>query len=268
MSYHLQLSILSLIVENPSDGRSVTLSQFYSGVENLEIMQEAHNYNRYLLNLVTLEGRDAPIAIDFGAGIGTLANEFRKYGTRVICIEPDSSLCQRLRTMQFEAHDSLSSVPEQSVPYIYSLNVLEHIEDDLGALQELFRRLKPGGRLLVYVPAFEILFSSADERVGHKRRYTKNALVRRLKLAGFQVEQARYIDSLGFVVALLFKFVGNKEGRVNPLALKIFDRLIFPLSLILDRLMGFAVGKNVLALAYRPQDANPAESAAQVSPVA
>lgn len=228
------------------------MSECYSGVENLEIMQGAHNYNSYLENLVISEGRDACVAIDFGAGIGTFASELRKRGTHVICVESDLSLCRRLKAMQFEVHDSLHSVPEKSVPYIYSLNVLEHIEDDVGILRELFRRLRPGGRLLIYVPAFEILFSSADKLVGHKRRYTKDTLVWRLELAGFQVEQARYIDSLGFGVALLFKFIGNKEGRVNPLALKIFDRWIFPLSLTLDRLMGSVAGKNVLALASRP----------------
>jgi len=244
------------------------LSECYSGVENLEIMKGAHNYNSYLVNLVISEARDAPVALDFGAGIGTFASELGKYGTRVICIEPDLSLRRRLKVMQFEAHDSLHSVPDKSVPYIYSLNVLEHIEDDVGILRELFRRLKPEGRLLIYVPAFEILFSSADKMVGHKRRYTKDILVRRLELAGFQVEQARYIDSLGFVVALLFKFIGNKEGRVNPLALKIFDRWIFPLSLTLDRLMGSVAGKNVLVLASRPQDAIRAKSAAEHTPVA
>lgn len=228
------------------------MSECYSGVENLEVMQEAHNYNNYLLNLVVSEARDAAVAVDFGAGIGTFASELRKYGTRVICVEPDLSLCRSLKVMKFEAYDSLASIPEKSVPYIYSLNVLEHIEDDVGVLQELFRRLRPGGRLLIYVPAFKILFSSADKRVGHKRRYTKNALVRRLELAGFQVEQARYIDSLGFGVALLFKFIGNRDGRVNPLALKLFDRWIFPLSITLDRLMKRMAGKNILALARRP----------------
>ena len=244
------------------------MSECYSGVENLEVMQEAHNYNNYLLNLVVSDARDAAVAVDFGAGIGTFASELRKYGTRVICVESDLSLCRRLKVMKFEAYDSLASIPEKSVPYIYSLNVLEHIEDDVGALQELFRRLRPGGRLLIYVPAFEILFSSADKRVGHKRRYTKNALVRRLELAGFQVEQARYIDSLGFGVALLFKFIGNRDGQVNPLALKVFDRWIFPLSITLDRLMERMAGKNVLALARRPWDATLAESAAHSSPVA
>jgi SAM-dependent methyltransferase len=244
------------------------VSECYSGVENLEVMQEAHNYNRYLLNLVISEGRGVPSALDFGAGIGTFASALRKYGTRVICIEPDLPLRQRLLGEQFEAYSSLDPIPEKSVPYIYSLNVLEHIDDDLGALRELYRRLMPAGTLLIYVPAFEILYSSADKRIGHKRRYTKDVLVRRLEMAGFEVDEARYADSLGFWVALLFKFMGNKEGRVSPLAVKIFDKWIFPLSTTLDHVMGRVAGKNVLVIAHRPHHAVSEEVEAQCSPVA
>jgi SAM-dependent methyltransferase len=237
------------------------MSECYSGVENLEVMREAHNYNTYLLNLVVSESRGALAALDFGAGIGTFARELRRNGTRVICIEPDSSLRRRLQDEQFEAHDSLDPIPEKSVPYIYSLNVLEHIEDDLQSLGELYRRLMPGGTLLIYVPAFPILFSSADKRIGHKRRYTKAALVRCLKVTGFQVHQARYVDSLGFWVALLFKVIGNKEGRVDPIALKIFDKWIFPISKSLDNVMYPVAGKNVLVVAHRPHNDMPSEVA-------
>jgi len=218
-------------------------------------MQGALNYNSYLLNLVISETCNASVALDFGAGIGTFASELRKYGTRVVCIEPDCSLRRRLQAMHFEAHDSLDSVPEKSVPYIYSLNVLEHIEDDVGTLRELYQRLMPGGMLLIYVPAFEILFSSADKRVGHKRRYTKSVLVRRLQMVGFEVNQARYVDSLGFLVALLFKVIGNKQGRVSPMALRIFDKWVFPLSVTLDHLMSHVAGKNILVIAHRPPEA-------------
>jgi len=230
-------------------------------------MQEAHNYNSYLLNIVVSEGRGVPTALDFGAGIGTFASELRKNGTHVICIEPDCSLRRRLQVTQFVAYDSLDPIPEKSVPYIYSLNVLEHIEDDVGTLGDLYRRLIPGGKLLIYVPAFEILFSSVDKLVGHKRRYTKDVLVRRLEMAGFEIDQAGYVDSLGFGVALLFKIIGNKEGRVSPLALKIFDKWIFPLSVTLDHVMSHVAGKNVLVHAHRPHDAVVAAVADQSSPV-
>jgi SAM-dependent methyltransferase len=243
------------------------LNECYSGVENLEVMQEARNYNRYLLNLVISEGHGVAAALDFGAGIGTFASELRKNGTRVICIEPDLALRRRLQGEQFEAHESLDLIPAKSVPYIYSLNVLEHIDDDLGALRELYRRLTPGGTLLIYVPAFEILYSSADKRIGHKRRYTRGVLVRRLKTAGFEVDEARYADSLGFGVALLFKFIGNKEGRVSPLAVKVFDKWIFPLSTTLDHVMSRVAGKNILVIAHRPHDAVSEKVEAQCSPV-
>ncbi len=240
----------------------------YSGIENLEVMREAHNYNGYLVNLVTSKSGGAPVALDFGAGIGTFANEVRKYGAHVICIEPDCSLRRKLQEMEFEVHDSLDAIPAKSVPYIYSLNVLEHIEDDLNTLGELFHRLMPGGTLLIYVPALEILYSSLDKQVGHKRRYSKAILVRRVERAGFKVDRARYVDSLGFWIALLFKVIGNKEGRISPVALKIFDKWVFPLSLILDHVMGHVAGKNILVLAHRPHEAVPAEVAARSSRMA
>jgi len=228
------------------------LSECYSGIENLEIMQDAHNYNGYLLKLIISESRGVQTALDFGAGIGTFASELSKYGTRVICIEPDCSLLRRLQERKFEAHESLGPIPEKSIPFIYSLNVLEHIEDDVGTLVELYRRLIPGGTLLIYVPAFELLFSSADTRIGHKRRYTKDMLLQRLQMAGFEADQARYVDSLGFGVALVFKLIGNKEGRVSPVAVRIFDKWIFPLSMLLDHVMSHVAGKNILVLAHRP----------------
>jgi len=103
------------------------MSECYSGVENLEAMQDAHNFYSYLLSLVVSEGRGVATALDFGAGIGTFASELRKYGSHVICIEPDRSLRRRLQIEQFEAHDSPDPIPEKSVHNIYSLNVLQNI---------------------------------------------------------------------------------------------------------------------------------------------
>lgn len=228
------------------------MSECYSGVECLEVMQEANNYNNYLASIVISESRGETAALDFGAGIGTFAAALRNQGIRVICIEPDDSLRLKLQGQGFETYPSLIAIPEQSLSYIYSLNVLEHIENDFEVLAELYRRLKPGGKLLIYVPAFGVLFSSLDKKVGHKRRYTRAGLTELLKAAGFEISLARYVDSLGFVAALLFKAIGNKEGNLNRTGVKLFDRLIFPLSVIADRLMHSIAGKNLLVVAARP----------------
>src|SRR6202042_1631471 len=72
------------------------------------------------------------------------------------------------------------------------INVLEHIEDDEGALKQLAGLLEPGGRLVLWVPAFEFLYSDFDRRIGHHRRYRLPELRDRISRAGLEVLDIRY----------------------------------------------------------------------------
>jgi SAM-dependent methyltransferase len=224
----------------------------YTGVDNLEVMQEAENYNRFLVSLVTREIRPELRILDFGAGIGTFAREVQAKGFRVCAVEPDIALRQRLSEASIENHGSCAELPAASVDFIYTLNVLEHIEADDAAARELARVLRPGGRLLVYVPAFQILFTSMDRKVGHVRRYRRDGLVRLLKGAGLAIERAGYVDSLGFFATLAYRLVDNGAGSINRAGLRAYDRIAFPVSRVLDRGLSPLFGKNLLAIATKP----------------
>ena len=71
----------------------------------------------------------------------------------------------RLSASGFETAGDIRAVPDHSQHAIYSFNVLEHIEDDEAVLRDLFRVAAPGAQLLLYVPAFPVLFSAMDKRV-------------------------------------------------------------------------------------------------------
>jgi len=131
--------------------------------------------------------------------------------------------------------------------------VLEHIADDAAMAARWWRALRPGGRLLVYVPAFEMLFSSMDRKVGHHRRYRLGGLRQILAAAGFRVVQGRYADSLGFVATMLFKLIDSGSGDVNRRMLRLYDRAAFPASRALDRVVGRFIGKNVYVVAVKPR---------------
>ena len=150
----------------------------------------------------------------------------------------------------------LDDVAEGSQDYIFSLNVLEHIKDDDAVLQLLFRSLRPGGVIYLYLPAFPILYSSMDRKVGHHRRYKKSQLTAKLRKAGFQVIQTQYEDSLGFAATLLYQWLGSRRGHLNLKSLRFYDRWLFPLSRLLDRLCGRFFGKNVAVVATRPARSN------------
>ena len=96
---------------------------------------------------------------------------------------------------------------------IAMLDVLEHVADDRGALDNLRERLKPGGRLLLTVPAYMFLWSRHDEINHHQRRYTRRALVRLVRERGYDVRHASYFNTLLFPLVLGVRTLGNLLGR-------------------------------------------------------
>lgn len=225
----------------------------YTGTDLLDVMAEARNYNAFLVALVLQHrgGTGSVEAVDFGAGIGTFARMLEERGLKVLCIEPDPAQCARIRAGGMAAATDLDDVPDGSLQYVYSLNVLEHIEDDESALRQITSKLAPGGRLFIYVPAFQLLFSSMDRKVGHHRRYRRQRLVELAQRCGLEVVRARYADSLGFLVTLAYKLIGSDSGEIDRRSLLLFDRVIFPVSRLCDLALGRAFGKNVYLVARK-----------------
>jgi SAM-dependent methyltransferase len=221
----------------------------YSGIENLEVMREAKNYNRYLQRLVERHAAGARRVIDFGAGSGTFAIPCAAAGFDVTAVEPDDRLRGVVTAAGIPTVPDIAALPDRAYEYAYTLNVLEHIEADVEILRTLRTKLVPGGRLLVYVPAFPLLYTSMDEKVRHVRRYTRMTLRETLLDAGFEIRTLRYADSLGFAATLLFKTIDNGRGDVNRRLLRLYDNLAFPVSRVLDTLTHRWFGKNLLALA-------------------
>ena len=115
------------------------LSHEHSGGENLEVMREAEKYNRFLRNLIRRFSGNPQTALDFGAGIGTFSNSLNIPPGQVHCVEPDVSARQMLARSGHIPHRDLSTVGDASIDYLFTLNVLEHIEDDSAAMCEIFR---------------------------------------------------------------------------------------------------------------------------------
>ena len=223
----------------------------YGGRDNLEAMKEATRYNDFLISLVQ-ENAVGSVVLDHGAGAGTFAARIAKGDKRVLCMEPDAGLRAELAESGLQVAASLEEIATHSIDYAYTLNVLEHIEDDAGAVTELYRCLRPGGRIFVYVPAFQILFSQMDRHVGHFRRYRRPTLTQLLQSVGFDVSRARYVDSIGFLATLAYKLVGDRSGRVSPGQVGFYDSVVFPVSRVLDGLVAGSFGKNLAVVATKP----------------
>jgi SAM-dependent methyltransferase len=222
----------------------------YTGTDNLEIMQKAVNYNAFLVSLIVRQGLSPSDKIlDIGAGIGSFAGALREKGFDVHCLEPDMKQAGLLRSKGFAVSVTWDEIAGRSFDFIYALNVLEHIEKDGDALREWAGKLKDGGRMLIYVPAFNLLYSGMDRKVGHWRRYRRKELEGIIQGAGLRiVGRARYADCVGFFVSLLYRLL-QKQGDINERSLVFYDRYLFPFSLAGDLLFHNFFGKNVFVVA-------------------
>lgn len=231
----------------------------YAGTVNLEVMREAVFYNRFLRHLVYSHCPDlhsGDRVMDFGAGIGTFSDILDLPRQDMLCVESDPRQREILAGNGFQTA-ALDDIAVSSLAYAYSLNVLEHIPDDRDILGTLASKLKTGGHLFIYVPAFQLLWSPMDDLVGHVRRYRRDELARKIGDAGLRIVRSEYADSAGFFATLLFKVLNRSSaGVISQTALVAFDRFAFPVGRLLDWLgLRWILGKNVWVIAEKPPKA-------------
>jgi SAM-dependent methyltransferase len=221
------------------------------GSENLESMSDAKNYNAHITKkILKWLPYDQPI-LDFGAGTGLFPALLESKYRKIVCVEKNLELSKTLNERGFETYTDLDAPQLDGLGGIYTLNVLEHIVEDEAVLKSLAEILSPGGRILIYVPAHPWLFSSMDRRVSHVRRYQKTELINKVTSSNLRIINLEYVDFLGVFATLVFKLVGNRSGKLNRRSILFYDRLIFPLSALLDRLFCKLLGKNLLLVAEK-----------------
>lgn len=212
---------------------------------------------RYTADIVSMMASRLGAAnrvLEFGAGIGTLAVEWkRQTGTTPECIELATDQCKLIEDRGLVCYRSIGELPT-TYDGIYASNVLEHILDDVGALTELRSALCRDGMIALFVPAFMCLYSDADRAVGHYRRYRRQELRDKVEAAGYSITDCCYVDSLGFFAWLGTRIFGyrTRTGLGSDRSLALYDRWLYPLSRLLDRLgLRHVFGKNLLLVARK-----------------
>ena len=233
----------------------------YQGDE-LTLFAKALNWKRYF------SGQIAPFlgdnVLEVGAGMGGTTAILAKGQTSWVCLEPDPTLADEVKEaiaagrlpafctveagttsdlLARDRHDGYDSV-------IY-IDVLEHIEDDAGELDNAYRLVRPGGHLVVLSPAFQWLFTPFDSAVGHFRRYDR---ARMLEIApqGQAPVKMRYLDSVGMLASLANRLL-LRSGMPTQEQVLTWDRLMVPISRLTDPILGYGFGRSILAV-WRKQE--------------
>jgi SAM-dependent methyltransferase len=155
--------------------------------------------------------------LEIGCGTGHNLEMLRHFG-RVDGIEIDAAARavanRRLGHRVMDAPlPELPGVEDRAYDLVAILDVLEHVEADREALASIARKLKPGGRILITVPAHPWMWSAHDEVNHHKRRYTRATLSKVVAEAGLKLEMMSWFNSLLFPLAAAARLAGRLTGK-------------------------------------------------------
>ena len=136
---------------------------------------------------------------------------------------------------------------------IYTLNVLEHIKNDQEAAEQArVAAAAQAARWSCTCRRSEMLFTAIDvKKLEHYRRYRRTQLNRILRNAGLDIVESRYCDPIGLFATLAYKIAGRSDGTINPRALKLYDRAVFPASKAMEAATGKLFDKNILVVATK-----------------
>lgn len=200
--------------------------------------------------------------MDFGCGTGGLTQALGQFGPieGVDFSEEALAYCQKRGLKNTRLIQSADEVEAENYDLVGSFDVLEHIEDDQSVIEALHRSLKPGGVLMVTVPALKVLWGGEDVVSHHVRRYTRSEVKAKIQRAGFEVIQASYFNSLLFPMILavrvfhrLFRphtLTQSDVKPISPLFNGVFCRM-FALERKLLGVVSLPVGASLLVIARR-----------------
>jgi len=156
-----------------------------------------------------------PRILDVGCGTGANLLMLSKYGDAegVDVSEDALSFCHErgLEQVKLGAAEALP-YDDGTFDLVTALDVVEHLDDDLAGLREMRRVLRPGGRVLLFVPTFMFLWGLQDDVSHHRRRYRMPELRRVLEQAGFEVERTTYANITFFMPILLMRKLMRLTG--------------------------------------------------------
>jgi SAM-dependent methyltransferase len=163
--------------------------------------------------------------LDAGCGSGRNMVDLARHGpvTGIELSEPSVALA-RARGVGEVIAGSVLELPfaADSFELAVSLDVIEHLDDDLGALRELRRAVAPGGALLLTVPAYQWLWSGHDVINHHHRRYTRRSLRDVAERAGWRQERTTYFNSLLLPVAIMLRALDRLSTKTTESSLDLW----------------------------------------------
>jgi SAM-dependent methyltransferase len=224
-------------------------------LEDQRQMTRARNYFAWQSQLVVRElGRRV---VEVGCGIGNFTRLLLDREL-LIALDSEPACVDALRASLGELPNVRAMVCSVEAPEFCELarcrpdsvlcvNVLEHVEDDFAALRAMGEIVVPGGVVVLLVPAFPSLYGPIDRNLGHYRRYRRASLVQLADAAGLAIHKLHYVNFVGFFGWWLNARVLKREAQSDA-QIALFDRVVAPISSVLEGLVPPPFGQSLLAV--------------------
>lgn len=225
--------------------------------KDLEAMSFAKKYHQWIIK--EFRPYIGDVVAEVGAGTGDFSELLlRSHVQELVAFEPSENMYPLLLE-KLQANPTAQAIndffggptspPAQEFDSVIYVNVLEHIEDDVRELFQAYKAIKPGGHILLFVPALPWLYSDLDRHLGHFRRYYKGDLAEKVRKSGFHIVKAKYFDSLG-IIPWYVAFVLLKR-TISSRNVSLYDNVAVPIVSWVESIVPPLLGKNVLLVGQK-----------------
>lgn len=223
----------------------------------IDVIKNASNFNKWSISLVEKYIGDR--ILEIGGGIGTFTDFFLNKGI-LVTTEIDNDCFTELNRKYSGVHTVtvlkgdildegfVETMKQMNFDTILCFNVLEHIENDIKAIDNMQKCLRKEGYIILRVPAYNVLYSELDKNVGHFRRYNKRSLSGKILFNNLEIVELFYMDMVGFMAwFLLFKIL-KKKSFASENQIGVYDKFFVPIFSKIEKIMKNPFGLTLFAV--------------------
>ena len=195
-------------------------SEEFDRIRALEDVHWWYKGRRHLLERLkeTLKLRNA-IILDAGCGTGFAGRTLAECGA-VIGLDASRFAFDESASAEINCLALIDKAPfsDNTFDLVVAMDLIEHLDDDQTALNEMYRVCKDGGHLFITAPAYKRMWSAHDESLEHKRRYSLKEIICKIRKSGFEIEKSSHFVSTVFPAAFIYRMIRRKSSASSDLA--------------------------------------------------
>lgn len=232
------------------------------GLKTLYVIKNAENFNKWIYE--TIKPFCNGEILEIGSGIGNISRFFLKDGYQITLSDVKITYREKLRD-NFSSFSNLREIMHLDIASndfekeyqnyfckydtVFSLNVIEHVQNDDFTISNCYKLLKPNGILIILAPAYQILHNKLDTGLQHYRRYTKKSLNTLITKNKFRIIKSQYFNAAG-ILGWYISGKLQKNKTIPSYQMNLYNNLVFIFKVI-DRILLKKIGLSVISIAQK-----------------